>query len=165
MAFILRWPAVLVLLALALLSFAGALVAAGAITGYQVGVAQVQEAQAAANEAGAGQATWLDVGLWAGAGLLFLIAGIRLIRRTQGFWAWLIGFALYGGRWAYANRMDFMSMLQEFDASLYLRPQALLADLGSPPAQVGLLGIVLIVGLVTFIVDAIDRAYWNEKGA
>lgn len=165
MAFILRWPAVLVLLALAFLGFAGALAAAGAITNFQVEVQQIQAAQVAANEAGAGQATWLDVGLWAGAGLFFLIAAIRLIRRTQGFWAWLIAFALFGGRWAYAQRMDFETLMQEFDPTIYMRPQEVVADLGAPAAQVGLLGLVLVVGLLTFIVDAVDRAYWNKQGA
>jgi hypothetical protein len=165
MAFILRWPAVLVLLALAFLSFAGALAAASAITNLQVEVQQIQAAQVAADEAGAGQATWLDVGLWAGAGLFFLIAGIRLIRRTQGFWAWLLAFALFGGRWAYAQRMDFDTIVQQFDPTIYMRPQEVVADLGAPAAQVGLLGVVLIVGVLAFIVDAVDRAHWNNQGA
>lgn len=165
MTFILRWPAILVELVLALLSFAGALAAAGAITGFQVGIPEVQQAQAAANQAGAGQATWIDVGLWAGAGLFFLISAIRLMRRTQGFWTWLLGFALFGGRWAYANRGDLVSMLQTLNLQAYVHPQGLLADLGAPEAQLGILAIVLIVGLFIFIIDAADRAYWDRQGA
>lgn len=163
MTFILRWPAVLVELALVLLSFAGALAAAGAITGFQADVAQVQEAQAAANAAGAGQANWIDVGLWAGAGLFFLISAIRLIRRTQGFWTWLLGFALYGGRWAYAQRGGIEDTIRGIDPNIYRTPQVLLNDLGAPAGQVALLAIVLIVGLLIFIVDAADRAHWDRQ--
>lgn len=165
MTFILRWPAVLVLLALVLLSFAGALAAAGAITGFEVGVAQVQEAQAAAIEAGAGQSSWIEVGLLAGAGLFFLISAVRLMRRTQGFWTWLLGFALYGGRWAWAQQGELAATVQSIDPNTYMQPQIVLADLASPEAQIGLLGVVLIVGLFVFIVDAADRAYWDKQGA
>ena len=44
MTFILRWPAILALLALSLLSIVGALAAAGLITGYEAPLAQVQQA-------------------------------------------------------------------------------------------------------------------------
>lgn len=165
MTFILRWPAILVELALALLSLAGALAAAGAITNFQVDVAQVQQAQAAATQAGAGQATWIDVGLWAGAGLFFLISSIRLMRRTQGFWTWLLAFALYGGRWAWAQHDGLVTTMQSIDPRAYLQPQAIIGDLSSPTAQVGLLAIVLFVGLLIFIVDAADRSYWDRQGA
>jgi len=172
MTFILRWPAILVLLALMLLSFAGALGAAGQITGYSapsVGVeqvdAQVAEAQVAAAETGAATATWLDVGLLAGAGVFFLIAAVRLMRRTQGFWTWLLGFALYGGRWAWAQQGELVNTVKGIDPQVYMQPQAIIADLGSTEAQVGLLGVILIVGLLIFIVDAADRAYWDKQGA
>lgn len=171
MTFILRWPAILVLLALVLLCFAGALAAAGAITGFNapdVGVsqvdAQVAEAQTAAANSGANTANWVEVGLLAGAGLFFLIAAIRLMRRTQGFWTWLIGFALYGGRWAW-TQADGLAVIQSIDPKVYLQPQALIADTTSPEAQVGILGIVLILGLITWIVDAADRSYWDKQGA
>lgn len=171
MTFILRWPAILVLLALVLLCVAGALATAGVIADFQapsVGVEQVDsrvaEAQAAASQSGAAQAGWLDVGLLAGAGLFFLISAIRLMRRTQGFWTWLIGFALYGGRWAMAQD-GLASTIQNIDLNAYRAPQAILADLTAPEAQVGFLAIVLIVGLFVFIVDAADRAYWDKQGA
>jgi hypothetical protein len=163
MTFILRWPAALVELALVFLSFAGALAAAGALSGFHTDVATVQQAQAAANEAGAAQLSWIDVGLWSGAGLFFLISAIRLLRRTQAFWTWLIGFALYGGRWAYAQRGGLEDTIRNIDPNVYRTPQVLLNDLGSPATQVGLLAIVLLVGLLIFIVDAADRAHWDRQ--
>lgn len=175
MTFILRWPAILVMLALVLLCLAGALGAAGLITGFDapaVGLeqvdAQVAEAQSAAESTGAADATWIDVGLLAGAAIFFLVSAIRLIRRTQGFWTWLLAFALYGGRWAWSqqyNEGGVMGTIQGVDINAYMQPQTLVADLASPAAQVGLLAIILIVGLFVFIVDAADRAYWDKQGA
>jgi hypothetical protein len=164
MMFILRWPAILALFALMLLSFLGAAAAAGALTGFEVGVAQVQDAQVAASAAGAGQQTWIDVGLWVGAGLFFLIAAVRLIRKTQGFWSWLIGFALYGGRWAWAQQGNLVDTVKGIDPQVYLTPQSILSDLATPEAQVGLLGLILVVGLLIFVIDAGDRAYWDKQG-
>lgn len=170
MTFILRWPAILVLLALVLLCTLGAVGAAGVITGFaapSVGLeqvdAQVSQAQVAA-QTSAATATWLDVGLLGGAALFFLIAAIRLMRRTQGFWTWLLGFALYGGRWAYNQQDGLLPTIQGIDPNAYLAPETLVQDLGSPTAQVGLLGIILVVGLIAFIVDAADRAYWDKHG-
>lgn len=165
MTFILRWPAILVLLALVLLSALGALASASMITGYDPGIAQMEGARASAAAAGAAQATWIDVGLWAGAAIFFLISAIRLIRRTQGFWTWLIGFALYGGRWAYAQSSDLITSVQSIDPRVYLNPQALIADPASTQAQLGILGIVLVSGLLILIVDAADRAYWDKHEA
>lgn len=164
MSFILRWPAILVLLALVLLSFLGALGAAGLISGYTPPLAQVQEVQAQAASSRAAEAGWIDVAMLAGAGLFFLISSIRLMRRTQGFWSWLIGFALYGGRWAMAQHEGLLATVQNIDPTIYLRPQDLLADLGAPAAQAALLVLVLVVGLAILIVDAADRAYWDKQG-
>lgn len=166
MTFILRWPAILVLFALVLLSGLGAIAAAGALSGFDPGIAQIEEARESAVAAGAGQATWIDVGLWAGAAIFFLISAIRLIRRTQGFWTWLLGFALYGGRWAYSQSSDdLLARLQAIDINLYLQPQSLLADPTSTEAQVAILGIVFVVGLLILIVDGADRAYWDKHEA
>ncbi|MGD9968572.1 MAG: hypothetical protein AB7T59_18795 [Hyphomonadaceae bacterium] len=175
MTFILRWPAILAMLALVLFCVAGALAAAGLITDIQapaVGVeqvdSQVAEAQSAAGGTGAADATWIDVGLLAGAAIFFLISAVRLIRRTQAFWTWLLGFALYGGRWAWSQQYSeggVMGTIQGVDISAYAQPQLLVADLGSPAAQVGILGIILIVGFFVLIVDAADRAYWDRQGA
>jgi hypothetical protein len=167
MTFILRWPAILALFALALLGFLGAAAGAAALTGVQVevDVAQVEAAQAAAAGAGAAQSTWVDVGLWAGAGLFFLISAVRLVRKTQGFWTWLIGFALYGGRWAWAQQGSLFDTVKGINPQAYLEPQTILSDLATPEAQVGLLGLILIVGLLIFVIDAADRAYWDRQGA
>jgi hypothetical protein len=162
MTFVLRLPAILALFALALLSFVGAAASAGALTGLQVDIPQVQAGTEAAAQAGV---NWIDVGLWAGAGLLFLIAAIRLIRKTQGFWSWLIGFALYGGRWALAQQGSLVDTVKGIDPRAYLEPQTILADLATPEAQVGLLGLILVVGLLIFVIDAADRAYWDKQGA
>jgi hypothetical protein len=175
MTFILRWPAILVMLALVLLCIAGALGAAGLITDLQAptsGVEQVDtqvaQAQSAAEQTGAASATWIDVGLLAGAAIFFLISSIRLIRRTQAFWSWLLGFALYGGRWAWSQQYSeggVMGTVQGVDINAYATPQVLVSDLASPAAQVGILAIIVIVGLLVFIVDAADRAYWDKQGA
>lgn len=175
MTFILRWPAILVMLALVLLCVAGALGAAGLISDFNapaVGVERVDQqvvaAQVAVEDTGAANATWIDVGLLAAGAIFFLISAVRLIRRTQGFWTWLLGFAAYGGRWAWSQQYQeggVMGTLQGVDVNAFAQPQALIADLTSPAAQVGILAIVLIVGIFTFIVDAADRAYWDKQGA
>jgi len=167
MTFILRWPAILALFALALLSFLGAAASAGALTGFDlnIGVAQVDEAEAAARAAGASQTTWMDVALWAGAGLFFLISAVRLIRKTQGFLTWLIASALYGANWALSQQGNVVDTVTGIDPRAYLEPQTMLSDLATPEAQVGLLGLILVVGLFIFVVDAADRAYWDRQGA
>ena len=167
MSHILRLPAILVLLALVLLCAVGALAAAGIQTGYQAPVAQVQDVQAAAADSGAANATWIDVGLLAAAAILFLISSIRLMRRTQGFWTWLLGFAAYGGRWAWAQQESggLMSTVQSVDINAYASPQTLLTDLSTPEGQLAIMALVLVVGLIVFIVDAADRSYWDKQGA
>jgi len=168
MSHILRWPAILALLAFVLLSALGALGAAGILTGYQAPVEQVQDMQAAAAESGAAQASWIDVGLLAAAALFFLISSIRLMRRTQGFWTWLLGFAAFGGRWAWQQQssdVGLVATVQGLDVNAYRNPQAILSDLSTTEAQIGLLALILIVGLIVFIVDAADRSYWDKQGA
>jgi hypothetical protein len=51
------------------------------------------------------------------------------------------------------------------DPNAYLRPESLAAAPESSEAQIGILAIILIVGLITLIVDAADRAYWEKHGA
>lgn len=168
MAFILRWPAILVLLALSLLSLVGAAAAGAVLGGYTVPLAEVQNVQSSAATAGAAEQTWIDVGLLAGAGIFFFVALVRLIRRTQGFWAWLLGFACYGGRWAWSQQQGdggVVGTITGIDWNTYREPQALLTDLTAPESQIALLGIILVVGLFAFIVDAVDRAHWDSQGA
>jgi hypothetical protein len=175
MTFILRWPAILVLLAFVLLSAIGALGAAGELTGFQapaVGVEQVDTqvlaAQSAAERTGAADAGWIDVGLLGAAALFFLISAVRLMRRTQGFWTWLFGVACYGGRWAWGQVQsgnDVLATVQGLNFGVYAQPQIVVSDLTAPEAQIGLLGVVLLVGLIILIVDAADRAYWDKQGA
>ena len=164
MTFILRWPAILALLALVLVSLGAAFAATVGLSHLPIDLGAVlSEDQIAV----VGASTWLEAGLWYGAGLFFLISAIRLIRRTQGFWLWLLGFACYGGRWAVAqqNEGGLLATVQSVDPNAYLKPEALAAAPESSEAQIGVLAVVLVVGLLVFIVDAADRAYWNRHGA
>lgn len=167
MSHILRVPAILVLLALVLLSAVGALSAASFLTGFDAPVAQVQDVQDAAARSGAAQMTWLDVGLWAAAAIFFLVSAVRLMRRTQGFWTWLVGFACYGGRWAWTQQQSggLVSTVQNVNINAYSQPQTLLTDLSTAEGQLAILALVLVVGLIVFIVDAADRSYWDKQGA
>ena len=161
MTFILRLPAILVLLALVLTSLAPAFLVTVQRASLPIDLsARLSEDQIAVVAA----STWLEAGLWYGAGVLFLIAAIRLMRRTQGFWMWLLGFACYGARWAAPQENGPMETIKGLDPGIYLKPEALLADLTSPESQLGLLGIVLVVGLVILIIDAADRAHWDRQG-
>ena len=172
MTFILRWPSILVLFAVVLLSVLGAIAVAGVLTGVSAPVSGVEQvdvnvaaAQGSAAEQGAAEHTWLDVGLWGGAAIFFLISGIRLIRRTQGFWTWLIGFALYAGRWAYAQGEGVVDQLRGIDINTYRDPAILWNDPAAIETQAALIALLLLVGLFVFIVDAADRAYWDRQGA
>lgn len=164
MTFILRWPAILVLLALVLLSVAGALGAAGILAAYQAPVAEVQSAQQEVAATGAANATWIDVALLAAAGVFFLISAVRLIRKTQGFWTWLLGFACYAGRWAYAEGQGLMERIQAINLDAYRQPQVLASDPASFETQVAVIVLILFVGFLIFIADAADRAYWDRQG-
>jgi hypothetical protein len=164
MTFILRWPAILVLLVLVLLSFAGAFAATVVLANLPVDLGAVLSEDQISTVR---RTSWIEAGLWYGAGLFFLISAIRLIRRTQGFWTWLLGFACYGGRWAFAQQEGggLAATVQDVDPNAYLRPESLAAAPESSEAQIGILAIILIVGLITLIIDAADRAYWEKHGA
>jgi hypothetical protein len=163
MTFILRWPAILVLLLLVFASFGAAFAGAVHLAQLPISLPMTPEQQATI-----AQLSWIEVGLWAGAGLFFLIAAVRLIRRTQAFWTWLIGFAFYGARWAMAQQNEaggLVANVQSIDINAYTAPAELAANTGGTEAQVGILGIILIIGLLVFIVDAADRSYWDKQGA
>lgn len=163
MMFIVRWPVALVLLLLALISLAGAALAGAVVGGAPIdlsGFVPQENVETLRNF------SWLEIALWAGAGLFFLIAMIRLLRRTQAFWTWLIAFALYGGRWAVGQQSQ--GGLEETAQSLTansFQPEALTATPEAPAAQVTVLAAILIVGLVIFLIDAADRHYWDKQGA
>lgn len=157
---ILRWPVVLILLVLVV----GSIFPALATTAVQTDLYDFSGVSAEL-EALAASSTWLEAGLWYGAAAFFLIAAIRLIRRTQGFWAWLIGFALYGARWALTQQGEDGGVLATLQS---IRPESFqLENLSAtaPAAQVTLVAFHLIVGLLIFIIDAADRAYWDRQGA
>ncbi len=160
MTFILRLPAILALLALVLASLAAAFAATVVLASLPVDLGAVLSEDQIAD---VGASTWLEAGLWFGAGALFLIAAIRLMRRTQGFWVWLLGFACYGGRWAVVQESGPGETMRNLDPNAYLKPEVLLATPESSEAQLGVLGIVFIVGLLILIIDAADRSYWDRQ--
>lgn len=163
MAFILRWPAIAALLLLVLASLGAAFAGTVHLAELPIQLPLTADQQATVNAL-----TWLEVGLWTGAGLFFLIAAVRLMRRTQGFWTWLIGFGFYGARWAIAQQNEgggLVANVQSIDVNAYRAPAELVENTGGTEAQVGILAIILIVGLLIFIVDAVDRAHWDKQGA
>ena len=167
MMFFLRWPAVLVLLAMVAASLAPALATTVSLLELPFDLSAVSPEVAAI----AGQAAWLEVGLWYGAAAFFLVAAIRLIRRTQGFWTWLIGFGLYGGRWAVTQQdvtpQDAGGLIDRVRGLTVenFRLEALTADFTQPAAQVALLALPMVVGLLVFVIDGSDRAYWDRQSA
>jgi hypothetical protein len=164
MTFILRLPAILVLLVLVLVSLAGAFAATVVLAHLPVSLTAVLSQ---ANVDQLSRFNWLQTGLLYGAGLFFLISTIRLMRRTQGFWTWLLGFACFGGRWALAQQDNggLVGTVQHINPNAYMQPQTLIATPDAPEAQVALLGAILLVGLIILIVDAADRAHWDSQGA
>ena len=164
MTFILRWPSVLVLLALVAICFVAGGTAAIVLGGLPVDLSTALSPEQIET---LGSVTWLEVGLWFGAGLFFFIAMIRLVRRTQAFWSWLIGFALFGGRWAVAQQQEggLLATVQSVEVRSFANPQALAAAPDATEAQVAILAIVLIVGVLILVIDAADRAYWERQAA
>ena len=164
MTFILRLPAILVLLVLVLVSLAGAFAATVVLAHLPVSLTAVLSQ---ANVDQLSRFNWLQTGLLYGAGLFFLVSTIRLMRRTQGFWTWLLGFACFGGRWALAQQENggLVGTVQHINPTAYMQPQTLIATPDAPEAQVALLGAILLVGLIILIIDAADRAHWDRQSA
>jgi membrane-bound acyltransferase YfiQ involved in biofilm formation len=79
MTFILRLPAILVLLVLVLVSLAGAFAATVVLAHLPVSLTAVLSQ---ANVDQLSRFNWLQTGLLYGAGIFFLISTIRLMRRT-----------------------------------------------------------------------------------
>lgn len=164
MTIILRLPAILVLLILVLLSLAGAFAATVVLAHLPIDLSTVLGQSSIDDLA---RVNWLQAGLLYGAGLFFLISAVRLMRRTQGFWTWLLGFACFGGRWALTQQENggLVGTVQHINPNAYLQPQSLIASPGAPESQVALLGAILLVGLIILIIDAADRAHWDRQGA
>ncbi|HVV31601.1 MAG TPA: hypothetical protein VHC73_00130 [Vitreimonas sp.] len=164
MTIILRLPAILALLALVLISLIGAVLATVVLTHLPIDLSSILTPE---QRTQLSQVSWVETGLRYGAGVFFLIAAVRLIRRTQGFWTWLLGFACYGGRWAWQQQSqgDIVSSVRNINPQIYLHPQDMLGSLDSTESQVALLAVILIVGLIILIIDAADRAHWDRQGA
>jgi hypothetical protein len=143
---VLRWPLVLILL----VYVAACVFPAGVTTLQRFDAPAVEIAEVSSTLADLGAAASpLEAGLWYGAGLFLFIAMVRLIRRTQAFWMWLVGFALYGGRWALWTQQN----------------GGLTLDTAYPVADFGPIGLLLVVGLAILAVDGADRAYWRRLEA
>jgi hypothetical protein len=164
MSFILRLPAILALVALVLISLIGAVLATLVLAHAPIDLSSILSPEQKTQIA---QVTWVETGLRYAAGIFFLIAAVRLIRRTQGFWTWLLGFACYGGRWAWQaqSQGDIVNSVRKINPQVYLHPQDMLGSLDSTESQVALLAVILIVGLVILVIDAADRAHWDRQGA
>ncbi|MES1157009.1 MAG: hypothetical protein ABUL73_04430 [Alphaproteobacteria bacterium] len=160
MLFFVRWPLVLVLLLLVAASLFPAAITTVVQAHLPVDLSLVQSQLEALHRT----PTWLEAGLWYGAAFFFLISAIRLIRRTQAFWAWILGFACYGGRWALTQSDQpggVVGTLQRLKADDF-RPENLAAATG-PSAEISLLGIILVVGLLVFVMDIFDRRFWDRQ--
>ena len=142
--FLLRWPLVLILLVyIAACLFPATVTTLEHVQTEIVDIAQVSQTL---SELG-GAATPIEAGLWYGAALFLFIAMVRLIRRTQAFWVWLIGFALYGARWA---------LWKQTEGGLQFSTDYPVTDYAP-------VGVLLTVGLLILLVDGADRAHWARQ--
>ncbi len=162
MTTILRLLAILALLALAFIVWAAALAVTASITPLPIDVGAIVGAD---NLEVLKSVTWPEAALWGGAGLFFLIASIRLMRRTQAWFMWLLGFACLVGRWVLGQggTEQALAAVKALDASAYLKPAELLGDLTGLEVQVGRFGVILVLGLIVLIVDIADRAHWKRE--
>lgn len=160
MMFLLRWPLILILLAFVAFSLFPAAVVTALLNNINVPFLSPAEADVARNS------NWIEAGLWYGAAVFLLIAAIRLMRQTQAFWAWLMGFALYGARWALVQGggANIVQSVQGLTADSF-KPDTLASDPTSAASQIALLAALLLVGLLVFIVDHGDRRYWDKQAA
>jgi hypothetical protein len=100
--------------------------------------------------------------LWYAAAAFLLIAVIRLVRRTQAFWMWLLAFAFLGARWGLSLRAvdgGAVGLLQSLTLERF-QPALLAAD--PPLLSIVLLIKLLIIGLLILSVDHADKAYWDR---
>ncbi|HCK85116.1 MAG TPA: hypothetical protein DHW63_11560 [Hyphomonadaceae bacterium] len=162
MTTILRIVAILALLALALIVWAAAFAVAATIAPLPIDVGAIVGAD---NLEVIKSVSWPEVVLWGGAGLFFLISSIRLMRRTQAWFMWFMGFACLVGRWVLGQGgvEQAVSAVQGVDVGAYLKPEDLLGDVTAPEVQVGRFGVLLLLGLIVLIVDLADRAHWKRE--
>lgn len=162
-SFVLRWLIVIVLCTLTVLSIAPAVI--GTIEANNLPIDLTPIAGAKSNLQEWARATTLpERVLWYVAGVVFFIAAVRLIRRTQAFWMWLIGFACLGARWALAQQNQDDGLLGSVRSiSLQSFEPAALAG-GGTSAQILFLFALLLIGIVIFFIDGVDREYWDAHG-
>ena len=157
MMFILRWLVILILLVFIAANLFPALIASAV----QTDVVDVGQYSQLLQQLGA-SSVWYEIALWYGSAVLLFIAMIRLIRKTQAFWAWLLGFACYGAHWALAEQREggVMTTLQSISLDS-INP----ANIGpeSPVPALGLIVLLLIIGILIWMIDHGDRAYWNRQ--
>lgn len=161
MLFLLRWLLVLILLAFV----AASLFPAALSTLVQTDLIDVS-GMSDKLQAMARNTTPIEIALWYGAAVFFLLTVIRLIRKTRSFWTWAIGFVLYAGHWWMAKEAEgdggAMALLQRLSLDSFMP-----ANLGSPSgaSEVVVLAGLLVVGLLVFIVHSADRSAYRSMQA
>jgi hypothetical protein len=157
---IVRWPIVLAL-------FVYVIVCAGLAAGAAVdrlGLAPFENPAWRRFSEYAVNTTWLQTALCAGGAVLLFVAAVRLIRRTQAFWAWLIGFAMIGARWGLMWQADGGPSVDLAQIGSELATKEGAQRLASSAGyDFGPIGVLLIIGLIILIVDAADRAHWARR--
>ena len=158
MSFILRWLLILILLA-----FVALMLAAQPLLGLIQTHAGLDLTLLKTAWSGlARHADWIEAALWYAAAAFLSIAIIRLVRRTQAFWMWLLAFALLGARWGLSLRTvdgGAVGLLQGLTLERF-QPALIVAD--PPLLQVVVLIKLLIIGVIILSVDNDDKAYWDR---
>jgi hypothetical protein len=110
-----------------------------------------------------GATSGLEVGLSIAAMLFFVVALVRLVRRTQGFLAWLLGFVCLCALRSVAGIATDLGA--EAPGALFARA---VGNLTSPELLVPnaiILGTNLVVGLAIVAIDLSDKRYWSAEAA
>lgn len=156
---IIRLPLALLTLAVALVCAA---LAAGA-TANQLGMTIDNEAWRAFSEQAA-NTTWVQAALWTGAALCLFIAAIRLLRRTFAFWFWILGFGFFAARWWLMRRNEGGLPVDVAEISSVESAQKAAIEASNDYGLVAL-AVLLVLGLVILLIDAVDRAARNRREA